>query len=309
MVSMRRRPTRLRRRRGLPLPVATVASVVAAAMGSVATQVVGDEQAAASRCRRGLSRLAALVPGPLHGQPQPTRCQQRGRHKLESASPSRTRTGLDGAPRDAADVGFGAGVCAPGASPSGSSVATAFRGVIAASSLWIASPALALKPSPFLSPEDTARIFLYQPIFASVLFIGTLLYVIFKVRSATDLRDQRLVLEAEFLQRCRTSALAGQAEQDRAALEALEVELDALKAREKQERELFGWGEDTPTSKRWYFGLRLPPSDISRKYANTVGQAEANAAAAADDDEGPAIVAVLLGVPLLFVVLTYISGV
>jgi len=159
----------------------------------------------------------------------------------------------------------------------------------------------------FVNEADEARIFFYQPLFAELLTFVVFGYVFAKVRRAQDARDARLLAEVE-IKKLLSAQLAGE-QTSATKLEALEAELEVLRSREEAESELVGFGEETPTSRRFSLGIRPPPTDVSRAYSSLVEpRAPREATSSSTEESNAEILALLVGFTLFTLFLLYVSG-
>mmetsp|Transcript_42452 Transcript_42452/g.95851 ORF Transcript_42452/g.95851 Transcript_42452/m.95851 type:complete len:235 (+) Transcript_42452:47-751(+) len=144
---------------------------------------------------------------------------------------------------------------------------------------------------------DAERIFFYQPLVAVLLIFLVLGYVFYKTRRLQDARDERLLCEVE-LRKLQAALLSGGSRE--ADIEALEEQVKLLRAKEEAESELVGFGEDSPTSKRYSLIIRPPPSDVSRAYKSLEAQRRRQTAKPSSTEESNTEIAAVLVVMTVY---------
>lgn len=154
--------------------------------------------------------------------------------------------------------------------------------------------------------SDAARIFLYQPLVSVVLMFAGYWYVLGKVQKAQDARDERLLAE-ERLRQLQAGQMAGQAVLA-GELEALEAEVEKLRMKEERESEVIGFGESSPTTRRYSYNIRVPPTEVSRRLAARSEEAKPKVRQPTVDESNAEIAVVVLGTLALTAFLLFISG-
>jgi len=165
------------------------------------------------------------------------------------------------------------------------------------------------------------RVLVWQPLLAASVIIGTALWVALKTGRALEARNERLEKEAA-VRALLNAQLAGRP-LDEAAVDKAQQELAELLAREAAEKEIFAWGEATPTTIRTSWEVSLPPDDREllelplarlrrRGGASTGGPKEAGTGAGYEPpewvDERAQAAVLLVGVPLLAALLLWVSS-
>jgi len=157
-----------------------------------------------------------------------------------------------------------------------------------------------------LSSEDADRIFFWQPLIALLFVFGSSAYVFGKIQRAQEARDGRILKEVE-LRKLRASRMAGGKEDADLDLAAMEAEIESLRAVEQEEQKLVKVGEDTETTEEFSISLRLPTTEVSRKYAKLEAEA-ASSRPARPVSEELEVVGLVVGTILLVAFLLRVSG-
>lgn len=167
-------------------------------------------------------------------------------------------------------------------------------------------------------PASNDRIYVYQPLLAILLSAASGGYYAWRSDRALKARTARLDQEDE-VRNLEVARLAGKLPPDSTAVDDALAEAERLREVEVRERELFAFGEATPTSLRTSWEVRLPrderevfmdgmPLTKIRRSGGVAGKEEGDEYVPPEwEDERAQIFIIVVGTPLLFWLLLTIS--